>query len=78
MRLQQAILEFLANELHLETPAITAEASFAELGVDATQLTDLLQRLQESLGIILPEDKVATMTTVGDLLDLVEDSDETQ
>lgn len=78
MRLKQAILEFLANELHLETPAITAEASFAELGVDATQLADLLSRLQESLGIILPEDKVATMTTVGDLLDLVEDPNDSE
>jgi len=73
MRLKQAILEFLANELHLETSAITEETSFTELAIDATQLTDLLSRLQESLGIILPEDKVPTITTVGDLLDLVDD-----
>lgn len=76
MRLKQAILEFLANELHLETPAITTETTFAELGVDAAQLSDLLQRLQESLGIILPEDKVPTITAVGDLLDMVEDPDD--
>ncbi len=73
MRLKQATLEFLANELHLETSAITAESSFAELGVDATQMADLLQKLQEALGIILPEDKVATISTVGDLLEMVED-----
>ena len=78
MRLKQAILEFLANELHLETSAITPETSFAELGVDAAQLTDLLQRLQEALGIILPEDKVPTITTVEDLLDIVEDQGPTE
>ncbi len=76
MRLKQAILEFLANELHLETSAIIAETSFAELGVDENQLTDLLQRLQEALGIILPEEKVSTVMSVADLLDMVDDDND--
>ncbi len=78
MRLKQAILEFLANELHLETSAIIAETSFAELGVDENQLTELLQRLQEALGIILPEEKVSTVMSVADLLDMVEDENDTE
>lgn len=75
MRLKTATLEFLANELHLEAAAITAEASFAEVGVDAAALPDLLHRLQDALGIILPEDKVDNLVSVGDLLDLVEEQD---
>ena len=78
MRLKQAILEFLANELHLETSAITDETTFAELGVNPGEQADLLHRLQDALTIILPEDKVATMTTVGDLLEAVEDLDEAE
>lgn len=78
MRLKQAILEFLANELHLETSAIIAETSFAELGVDENQLTELLQRLQEALGIILPEDKVSPAMSVADLLDMVDDENDTE
>ncbi len=75
MRLKQAIIEFLANELHLETSAITAETLFAEVGVEASALPDLLHRLQDALGIILPEDKVADITVVGDLFAAVEDQD---
>lgn len=78
MRLKQAILEFLANELHLETSAIIAETSFAELGVDENQLTEMLQRLQEALGIILPEEKVSTNMSVADLLDMVDDENDTE
>ncbi len=68
MRLHQAIIEFLANELHLDVAAITAETTFAELGVTPDQQSDLLQRMQESLGIILPEDQVSNIQTVGDVL----------
>lgn len=75
MRLKQAIIEFLANELHLETAAVTSETTFAEVGVEASALADLLHRLQDSLGIILPEDKVANISSVGDLLEAVEDQD---
>ncbi|MDO8487782.1 MAG: acyl carrier protein [bacterium] len=78
MRLKQAILEFLANELHSETSAITDETTFDELGVDPSQQADLMHRLQDSLAIILPEEKVANMTTIGDLLDAVEDLDEVE
>lgn len=69
MRLSNAITEFLANELHLETSAVTAETTFAELGVDDAAQTDLLHRLQDALGIILPEDRVSTITTIGDVID---------
>ena len=73
MRLQQAIIEFLANELHLDTGAITAESSLAELGINEAAQVDLLQRLQDALGIILPEDKVSNITTVGDILESAPD-----
>lgn len=76
MRLKQAVLEFLANELHLEVSALNEESTFAELGVDETYQADLLERLQESLGIILPEEKASSIATIGDLLDAVEEQEE--
>ncbi len=75
MRLQQAIIEFFANELHLEPTAITAESTFAEIGITPDQQADLMQRLQEALGIILPEDQMANMQTIGDVLEAAGDQE---
>ncbi len=75
MRLKQAILEFLGNEFKLEGHDLAADTTFAELGASGAQLTDLLHRLQDALEIILPEEKVSTIETVGDLLNVVEEEE---
>lgn len=71
MRLKQAILEFIANEFQIENSETLLDTSWEELGVKGDQLTDLLRRLQDALGIILPEDQVGSLETVGDLVNLV-------
>jgi len=76
MRIQQAILEFLGNEFQLESQSINTDTTFAELGVFGASLNDLLQRLQDALSIVLPEEKLANMTTVGDLLEIVQEDDQ--
>lgn len=73
MRLQSAVTEFLANELHLESGLINSDTNFSDLGLDSVRLTDLLTHLQEALGIILPEDRLPQIETVGDLYQLVEE-----
>lgn len=73
MNLQSAIIQFLANEFHFEADQVTPDTNFqTDLGLTPTQVTDLLQRLQESLDFILPEDKTDSITTVGALLQLTE------
>lgn len=73
MRLKKAVLEFLSDELHFEAANMMEETSFAELGVTATQLPELLHRLQDALGIILPEERLGEIATIADLLELVDD-----
>ncbi len=76
MQITAAIIQFLANEFQLDPDHLNPDTSFTDdLGLTSEQLTDLLQRLQESLGIILPEDKVPTIITIGNLLDLYEEDD---
>lgn len=74
MNIKAAIIQYLANEFQLEPEGVTADLNFnLDLGLDNKQLLDLLQRLQESLGIVLPEERTETITTVGELLNLIED-----
>lgn len=73
MRLKKAVLEFLSDELHFEAANMMEETSFAELGVTAGQLPELLHRLQDALGIILPEERIGEIVTIADLLELLDD-----
>jgi acyl carrier protein len=75
MRLKQVILEFLGNEFQLESHAISGDTTFVELGVSSSGMPDLLHRLQDALGIILPEDQTAGIETVDDLLDLIDEEE---
>ncbi|KKU28859.1 MAG: Acyl carrier protein [Candidatus Amesbacteria bacterium GW2011_GWA2_47_11b] len=76
MQIKTAIIQFLANEFQLDPDHLNPDTAFTtDLGLSPEQLTNLLQRLQESLGIILPEDKLPTITTIGQLLDIFEEDD---
>ncbi|MBI2587324.1 hypothetical protein HYW29_00735 [Candidatus Amesbacteria bacterium] len=74
-QLKTAAIEFLANEFKMAPDNLTPDLSFSsDLGLSPSQLQDLLQRLQDSLNFILPED--SPVSTVSDLLKLVSDEEE--
>lgn len=71
-QLKTAIVEFLANEFKMAPDQLTEDLSFsADLKLSPDQFQDLLQRLQDSLSFILPEN--AVINTVLDLLALTEE-----
>lgn len=73
MNLKSAIIQFLANEFKFEPDSLSMDTSFSQdLGLSEPQLSDLLQRLQDSLNFILPEDATSTITTIGQLVAQVE------
>ena len=75
-QLETAIIEFLANEFKLKTGNINPDTSFTtDLGLSAGELQDLFQRLQDSLNIILPEDKLGQVNTIADLLEITRDEE---
>jgi acyl carrier protein len=77
MNINNAIISFLANEFHLDPESINEETSFdVDFGLNADQVTELLQNLQDSLNIILPEDRVADINTVGQILESLEAEDD--
>ena len=75
--LEKAIIEFLANEFKLKSESINPDTSFTiDLGLTSSQLQDLLQRLQDSLNIILPEEKITQIDTISDLLEATQEDNE--
>ena len=73
MQVKTAIIQFLSDEFHLDPEGLNPDTAFeADLGLSSQQLADLLQRLQDSLNIILPEDKLDSLTTISNLLELIE------
>ena len=67
--LNQAVIQFLADEFKFRPGDIIADTDFAvDFGLSPDQLIDLIGRMQDALDFILPEDKINDIKTVGDLL----------
>ncbi len=76
MNIKNAIIQFLANEFHMEADSINEDTSFeTDFGLNASQVEELLQKLEESLNIILPEEQTSSIVTVGQLLESIESED---
>lgn len=77
MNIQIAIIQFLANEFHLEPESVTEDTSFdQDLGLNPDQIADLLRNLQDALNLSLPEEAVGSITTVGQLFAALEPEDD--
>lgn len=75
-QIKTAIIEFLANEFKMAPDQLTGDLSFSvDLGLSPVQFQDLLQRLQDALSFILPEDRAASINSVSDLLEATEEED---
>ncbi len=62
----------LAEELEVDATAITEATRLREdLGADSLDLLGLVQELEDTHGIVLPEDEATRITTVGEAVDAV-------
>lgn len=71
-----AVLEVLRDKavelLELEPDQIQEDVSFtSDLHVDSLALVEYTMALEDDLDILLPEDEVADLTTIGQFLDLI-------
>ena len=56
----------------VEDAEITAQMSFADLGLDSLTRIDVLAAAEAHFGIEVPDDVVGTLATVQDLMDFVD------
>jgi len=72
---QSVIFDIIANILGVETTDISAEADFTlDLNATLDDMNKIRTEIESSLDIILPEFDEEGPITVGDLLEIVEDS----
>ena len=63
----------LARQLRVAPERVTLEAQIKkDLGADSLDILQLLMRLEDDYGIVIPDKALATFVTVGDVVRLIE------
>ncbi len=64
----EKIQAMLAEALNLPLEKVVPEAKIVEdLGADSLDVVELLSRLEDEFGIVIPDDEVENLVTVGDV-----------
>ena len=67
------VAKILAEQLGIPQSKITADSEIVkDLGADSLDVVELLMTLEDNTGKTIPEDKVADLKTVGDVVSLLE------
>ncbi len=73
-RMFEKIAQMLAEQLSIPVDSITLESRIIEdLGADSLDVVELMMSLEDNLGKTIPDDKMAELKTVGDVVKLVEE-----
>ena len=67
----KAVREIIAFHLGLAGTEMTEDATFAELGADSLDLYEVAMSLEEKFNIIVPDNVVEKLLTVGDAIAFV-------
>ena len=68
----EEIAKMLAEQLDLPQSKITLESNIIEdLGADSLYIVEMLMTLEDTTGKTIPDDKVSSIKTVGDLVEVL-------
>ncbi len=66
----------LAKQLRKDPAIITPDAQIKrDLGADSIDILQLLMRIEDQYGIVIPDESLATFVTVGDVVDYLEEQE---
>ena len=69
----EKVKEIIVDTLSCEEELVTLEATLAEdLGADSLDAVELNMALEDGLGVSIPDEKMAEMKTVGDIVRYLE------
>jgi acyl carrier protein len=69
--LTEQVVSALAKVKHIPRETITPDGTLESLKLDSLDTITLLFELEEGLGVTIPDDRVRTLRTVGDVIDIV-------
>ena len=65
----EKVQEMLSDALNISTDKITPDAKIVDdLGADSLDVVELLSRLEDEYGVVIPEEDVENLKTVGDVV----------
>ena len=71
----EKIKELLASQLNISIDKIKDDSKLVEdLGADSLDMVEMLMTLEDEFGITIPDDKINQIKTVGQIVELIEES----
>jgi acyl carrier protein len=71
-KLERAVIAEITDELGIDPAGVNRASRLAEdLAVDSLEAVELMMRIEDAFGLRLPEADVASLRTVGDVIDLI-------
>lgn len=69
MDMFEAVQKILAKQLRIDATRITLESNIQkDLGADSLSILQLLMRIEDDYGIVIPDEELATFVTVADVV----------
>lgn len=70
--MEEKIVELIAEKLCKKTEQVTMGARLVEdLGADSLDVVELIMAFEDEFGVSLPDEDIATMKTVGDIVNFI-------
>ena len=70
--MEQKIIKLIADKLGKKPEQITLKTNLVEdLGADSLDVVELIMTFEDEFGISLPDEEVAKMKTVGDVVNYI-------
>ncbi len=71
--MEQKIVELIAEKLCKKTEQVTLSARLVEdLGADSLDVVELIMAFEDEFGVSLPDEEIAKMKTVGDIVNFID------
>lgn len=69
----EKVRDILCEQLDVEKSAVTMESDIADdLGADSIDVVDLIMSLEDEFEVEMPDEDVANIKTVGDIVNYIE------
>ena len=69
----EQVKEILARQLRISPDRVTMDAQIKrDLGADSVDILQLLMRLEDDYGIVIPDQELAKFETVGDVVNFLD------
>lgn len=70
----EKICEMLADKFDVDASTLTVDTKIKEdLQADSLDIVELMMDLEEECGVTIPDEEVAKMVTIGDLMKYIEE-----